>query len=80
MFYSATNAGDLATAVAQALRAPFQVLDADGKQVGSGVVGGPALSLKPGVYHVVVLTDPQVEFDAVVEAGKPLVLNLPAAQ
>jgi hypothetical protein len=80
VFYSANNSTDLSAAVDQALRAPFQVLDANGKQVGSGVVGGPPVSLKPGVYHVVVLTDPQVEFNAVVEAGKPLVLNLPSSQ
>ena len=80
VFYSAGNASELAAAVGQALRAPFQVLDSNGKVVGSGVVGGPPVSLKPGVYHVVVLTDPQVEFDAVVEAEKPLVLTLPAQQ
>jgi Mg-chelatase subunit ChlD len=80
VFYSANNAGDLAAAVGQALRAPFQVIDTNGKVVGSGVVGGPPVSLKPGVYHVVVLSDPQIEFDAAVEAGKPLVLNLPTPQ
>ena len=58
----------------------YAVFDANGKQVGSGMVGGPPVSLKPGVYHVVVLSDPQVEFDAVVEAEKPLVLTLPAQQ
>src|SRR5262249_49409001 len=80
VFYSATNAGELAAAVTQALRAPFQVVDTNGKVVGSGIVGGSPVSLEPGAYHAVGLTGPQPEFDAVVEAGKPLVLNLPTSQ
>ena len=35
-----------------ALKLPFSVSDESGKEVGSGVVGGEALSLAPGIYEV----------------------------
>ncbi len=80
-FYSANDTGELAAAVAQALQAPFQVFDASGKLVASGVVGGPPVPIKPGTYRVAVQTDPEIDFDpVVVQPGKPLVLTLtPAA-
>jgi von Willebrand factor type A domain len=79
-FFNATSGSDLNAALAQAVSAPFQVQDKDGKVVATGTVNGSPISLKPGTYHVVVLTDPQIEFDAVVvEAGKPLSLSLPTS-
>jgi hypothetical protein len=77
VFYSANDTGELAAAVAQALQAPFQVFDASGKRVASGVVGGPPVAIKPGTYRVAVLTDPEIDFDpVVVQPGKSLVLTL----
>ena len=77
-FFNATTGSDLNAALALAVSAPYRVLDENGKVVATGTVNGTPLTLKPGSYHVVVLTDPQVEFDALVEAGKPLVLTLPS--
>jgi len=78
-FFNATSSGDLNAALAQAVSAPYRVLDKDGTVVATGTVNGSAVSLKPGTYHVVVLTEPQIEFDAVVvQAGAPLVLTLPS--
>jgi hypothetical protein len=38
--------------VANALRAPFTVIDADGEVVATGVVGGEPLELAAGRYRV----------------------------
>jgi hypothetical protein len=77
-YYDSTGTSDLNQAVAQAVSAPFRVLDEGGKVVATGTVNGAALQLKPGTYTVEVLTDPLVSFTAVVESGKALVLTLPS--
>jgi hypothetical protein len=78
-FFNAITGADLNAALALAMSAPYRVLDKDGKVVATGTVNGTPLTLKPGSYHVVVLTEPQIEFDATIEAGKPLVLSLPSS-
>ena len=78
-YYNATGTSDLNQAVAQAVSAPFRVLDEAGTVVATGTVNGAPLQLKPGTYTVDVLTDPQVTFTAVVEAGNTLELTLPSA-
>ena len=66
--------------MAAIITAPFDVYDASGARVGGGIVGGPPLSLPPGTYRVVVESDPEVTFDAVVlQGGGAVTLTLPAS-
>lgn len=50
-YFSASDGAALASSVQQAVRQPFGVYR-DGKRVASGVIGGDALSLKPGSYEL----------------------------
>jgi hypothetical protein len=76
-YFDAHDQRQLAARIADAIRAPFQVLDASGTVVATGTVGGPAVTLPPGTYSVVVLTDPEVRFDAVlVSSGETAQLTL----
>ncbi|HQY31502.1 MAG TPA: hypothetical protein PK691_09450, partial [Thermomicrobiales bacterium] len=77
-YLDATNAVELADAVAKVSQAPFRVLDASGTVIATGTVGGMAVDLPPGTYSVEVLTDPTQQFEQVViEEGKPTVIQLP---
>jgi hypothetical protein len=78
-YYDSTGTSDLNQAVAQAVSAPYRVLDESGKVVATGTVNGAALQLKPGTYTVEVLTDPQITFTAVVTSGSTLELSLPSS-
>jgi hypothetical protein len=76
-YLDAQDADGLADAIARAVGAPFQVLDSDGVVVGSGTVGGEAVSVPPGTYRVEVRTDPPVTWGPVaVETGRALTLEL----
>jgi hypothetical protein len=78
-YFDATNAAELAQAIARAVQAPFRVLDANGDVVASGTVGGDPVELPPGTYMVVVLTDPEQRFEeVVVEPDGSVELKLPA--
>jgi hypothetical protein len=77
-FFNATSSSELNGAVALAISAPYQVIDQNGNLVATGTVNGAPLSLRPGSYHVTVLTDPPVQFDAVIEPDQALVLSLPS--
>lgn len=64
--FDADSPDALADGLAQALAAPFRVLDGAGAVVGTGVVGdGQELILPPGTYRVEVLTDPPIVIDPV---------------
>lgn len=76
-YFDATGTSALSQALAQAVSAPYRVLDESGKVVATGTVNGASLQLKPGTYTVEVLTDPQITFNAVVVAGRILELSLP---
>jgi hypothetical protein len=68
--FDAEDSDSLLAGVAQALAAPFRVLDATGTVVATGVVGGDPVSLPPGSYRVEVLTDPVRAYeDVVVQPG-----------
>lgn len=76
-YFDASNSDELNAAVDKALAPPFQVFDANGKQVASGRAGGDAISLPPGTYKVVVLSDPTRTFKTVViKSGKKTKLSL----
>ncbi|PYB69890.1 vWA domain-containing protein [Rhizobium wuzhouense] len=53
-FLDAADAKGLAAAMEQAVIEPFSVLDANGRDVASGTVGGPAVPVPAGTYRVVV--------------------------
>jgi von Willebrand factor type A domain len=76
-YFDASGAGDLGGAIAQAVQPPFTILDAHGKTVGTGIVGGAPVSVPAGTYTVEVQTDPTTTFDnVVVEGGKNVKLTL----
>ncbi len=47
-YFDARNADELSESMRATTRVPYEVLDAEGKLVASGVVGGKAIELKPG--------------------------------
>lgn len=64
--FDADSPDALADGLAQALAAPFRVLDPAGAVVGTGVVGdGQEIVLAPGTYRVEVLTDPPIVIEPV---------------
>jgi hypothetical protein len=77
-YFDARNPEQLNRAVATAASAPFQVFDVAGAQAASGTVNGAPIELPPGTYRVVVLTEPEVVFEAVVlDSGGNVSLTLP---
>ena len=78
-YFDAAGAGQLNDALRTAVSAPFEVFDQAGELVGRGSVNGPAVKLPPGLYRVVVLTDPEHVFeDVLVESRGSPALVLPA--
>ncbi|MCX6044334.1 MAG: VWA domain-containing protein [Chloroflexi bacterium] len=76
-YFNASNAKELDAAVANALRAPFRVLDANGALIASGIVNGDPINLPAGVYTVEVLTEPVRRFEQVkIEGGQPAQLTV----
>jgi hypothetical protein len=77
--FDAQGAEELAAGIVTALRAPFQVYDDHDTLIASGVVGGEAVVLSPGIYRVEVLTDPVMVFeDVTISAGQSRTLQLEA--
>jgi len=58
-YIDARDAASLLSALRQTLQAEFVVLDAKGKEVARGAVGGPPVELRPGDYTLRVLLPPQ---------------------
>ena len=76
-YFDAQGAGALDDALQTAVSAPFEVYDESGALVARGSVNGPAVALPPGLYRVVVLTDPERVFeDVFVEEGVPSTLEV----
>ncbi len=65
-YFDARDPSSLEAGIRAAVSPPFEVYDASGALVGSGTVNGSSVSLPPGTYRVVVLSDPQQTFDGVV--------------
>lgn len=79
-YFDARDPDEVAQAIRTAVSAPFQVFDQDGRLVGRGTVGGGAIELPPGVYRVVVLTDPEMTYEGVVvEQEGSVTVTLPSA-
>lgn len=75
VYYNADNAEALAAALQSAVVVSYRVLDADGEEVATGIVGGAAVELPTGTYTVEVLSAPIEQFE--VEVGEePTVLTL----
>jgi hypothetical protein len=80
-YFDASGQDELARALERAVSAPFRVYDEAGNEVAGGTVGGDPVSLPPGRYSVVVLSEPPARFDAVVMLPKGSVtLTLPVPQ
>ena len=76
-FFDASGADELGEAIAAALQPPYEIRDAAGAGVGSGVVGGDAVQLPPGEYTVDVRSDPPLSFESVaVGNGAAVILSL----
>jgi hypothetical protein len=65
VFFDAQDQAGLSAGIAAALRAPFRILDADGKLVAEGVVGDAPVAVEPGTYRVEVLSEPPAVFEGV---------------
>jgi hypothetical protein len=75
-YFDAGDANQLSARIADALRAPFRVLDARGRVVANGVVGD-TVTLPPGTYRVEVLSQPPVVFeDVLVEPSGAVQLTI----
>jgi len=71
-YFDATNAQELGKAVRAAVALPYRVLDRAGVVAGTGTIGGPAVSLKPGSYRIEIgTTEPAVIAGVVVAPGLP---------
>jgi hypothetical protein len=68
-YFDAADESQLNTALQQALRVPFRVLNADGEEVAAGFVNGEPLQLPAGIYTVDVLAEPIVRYENVVITG-----------
>lgn len=75
--FDAQDADSLLASISDALSAPYRVLDADGLEVATGVVGGQPVRVPPGTYTVEVLTEPvMVLHDVVIEAEQARTITL----
>jgi hypothetical protein len=76
-YLDARNADELMGALGQTLKLEFVAVNAAGKEVGRGAVGGEPVKLPPGDYTIRVLTSPQpVELRATVKSGERRELKL----
>ena len=61
LYFDASDAGGLAEALEEAVRAEFEVADSAGSLVAEGRVGEPALRLPEGLYQVALAVAPPLE-------------------
>lgn len=75
--FEAQDADSLLASISEALSAPFRVIDAEGVEVATGVVGGQPVRVSPGTYTVEILTEPlMVLHDVVIEAEQARTIQL----
>ena len=65
LYFNASSAEELESALQEAMRPKFQVLDDTGAIIAAGTTGGEALELPAGSYTLKVLTSPVQTFDDV---------------
>ncbi len=76
-YFDALDADDLSRGVTEALRVPFELVDAQGELVAAGVVGGAAVEAPPGTYALRVLSSPaRTVPDVVVAPGEETVVRV----
>jgi hypothetical protein len=80
-YIDARNAGELLSALEQALKLEYVILDEKGKEAGRGTVGGDEVKLKDGTYTLRVLLAPQpVEIKVTIKAGATMTYTLKKEQ
>jgi len=65
LYFNATSSEELGRAMHQALETKFNVLDATGEVVASGLTNGARVTVPAGIYTVRVLTSPPLVFENV---------------
>ena len=65
LYFNASSAEELESALQEAMRPKFQVLDGTGAIIAAGTTGGEALELPAGTYSLKVLTSPVQTFNDV---------------
>jgi len=73
LYFDATSGEQLSEAMRQALQPKFQVIDAGGEVVASGVTNGEPVLVPAGTYSVKVLTSPPSLFEGVRVLGEDAV-------
>jgi hypothetical protein len=73
-YFEATNAGDLAAAMARAVATPYAVLDEEDQTVSRGLTGDDAIVLPPGDYRVIAAGK---EVPVTVVSGETITAQLP---
>ncbi len=77
LFLPAADQQALSNALAQALRVPYRVLDAQDQVVAQGLVDGDPVELPVGVYRVEILTSPLQTLEGVtIGSGRDTVLRV----
>ncbi len=76
-FFEAADQKSLSTALAQAIRVPYRIIDAKGQVIAQGVVDGDPVQVPAGIYRVEVLTSPVKVLEGVtVSTGKEMVVRV----
>ncbi len=74
-YFDAPDADTLASSLTGAFAIPYRVLDADGAEVASGTIGGPAVDLPVGDYTVELGTSPATTYDTTVSADETTIVT-----
>lgn len=69
-YFDASDAASLGSAVSQALRVPFRILDGEGGEVAGGFVNGDWMELAAGEYTIEVESEPALRREGVVVLGE----------
>jgi hypothetical protein len=75
-YHDAADGDELASSLARAVRAQFEVIDEAGQVVSEGLVGGEAVSLPVGSYRVRTRSGPPQETAAVITRDEETVVTL----
>ena len=76
LYFDAGSSAQLAEALRQTIVLSYQIFDAEGQQVGGGIVGGAPLTLQPGRYRLKINASPAIEKELIVESGGQMLVSL----